>query len=354
MLNVVLTRTFYTGTERIVGSDWSWRVPCLLQGIPSVCQLVFIWTVPESPRWLISKGHSAKAKKILAYVHAQGDESDELVNVEFEEIQQTIALEKEYEKSGWLELFATKGARHRAIILISIGFFSQWSSNGIVSYYLPSVLKMIGITDAQTQLQINMILQVVNVISATGIAFFVDRFGRRPIFLTSSVGMLVTVVCMTIGLATYGDNNTPAGNAFLVFMFLFYIFYNIGFSGMLVSYSCEILPYRLRAKGLTLMFLCVDLSLWFNQYVNPIATDAIQWKYYIAYCVWLVFTVFIVWKYYVETKNTPLEEIVRIFDGEAAILGGDAATEKGQYLAQAEEMETTKNVATESVKAQQV
>ncbi|RQM04614.1 hypothetical protein DH86_00004081, partial [Scytalidium sp. 3C] len=69
------------GTNKIVGSDWSWRVPCLLQALPSVCQLVFIWTVPESPRWLISKGRNAQAKKILAYVHAQGDEDDELVNV---------------------------------------------------------------------------------------------------------------------------------------------------------------------------------------------------------------------------------------------------------------------------------
>ncbi|AEO63901.1 uncharacterized protein THITE_2109522 [Thermothielavioides terrestris NRRL 8126] len=329
------------GTVHIEGSDWAWRVPCLLQGIPSVCQLIFIWLVPESPRWLISKGKLEKAKKILAYVHAQGDEDDELVNVEFEEIQQTIALEKEYEKSGWSELWSTPGNRHRSIILISIGFFSQWSSNGLISYFLPKVFELIGITNGTTQLQINFILQAVNVISATGIAFFVDYFGRRPLFLTSTIGMLICVVAMTISLATYGEDNHPAGNTFLVFMFFFYIMYNIGFSGMLVSYSCEILPYRLRAKGLTLMFFCVDLSLWFNQYVNDIALNAISWKYYLVYCVWVAFEVFVVWKFYIETKGTPLEEIVRYFDGDTAILGGQAATEKGRILAaQVEEAES--------------
>ncbi|CAI7567061.1 unnamed protein product [Penicillium glandicola] len=319
------------GTNHIQGSSWGWRVPCLLQGIPSICQLVFIWTVPESPRWLISKGKFEQAKKILAYVHAQGDENDALVNVEFDEIQQTIALEKEIEGNNWSELWSTAGNRHRSIILISIGFFSQWSGNGIVSYFLPSVLKLIGITNSNTVLTINLVLSAVNVVSATGICFWVDYFGRRKLFLTSSISMLLCFVSTTIALARFADgpaNNDTAAHAVIAFIFLYYIAYNIGFSGMLVSYSSEILPYRLRAKGLTLMFFCVDLSLWFNQYVNPIALENIQWKYYIVYCVFLVFEIFVVWKYYIETKETPLEEIVKYFDGDSAILGGAAASEK--------------------------
>ncbi|CBF80355.1 hypothetical protein AN8347.2 [Aspergillus nidulans FGSC A4] len=320
------------GTNNIKGNDWSWRVPCLLQGVPSVCQLIFIWFVPESPRWLISKGKSEKAKKILAYVHAQGDEDDELVNVEFDEIQQTIALEKQLEGSGWSELWSTPGNRHRSIILISIGFFSQWSGNGIVSYFLPKVLELIGITDSHKVLTINSVLNAVNVVSATGICFFVDKLGRRKLFLTSVTCMLLCFISTTIALARFphgpGGADDHAGNAVIVFIFLYYISYNIGFSGLLVSYSSEILPYRLRAKGLTLMFFCVALSLLFNQYVNPIALLDIGWKYYIVYCVWLLFELFVVWKYYVETKNTPLEEIVKFFDGDQAVLGGAAATEK--------------------------
>ncbi|KAJ5681408.1 hexose transporter protein [Penicillium maclennaniae] len=324
------------GTNHIHNSEWSWRVPCLLQGIPSICQLVFIWSVPESPRWLISKGRHEEAKKILAYVHAQGDEDDALVNVEYDEIQQTIALEKEFEGNNWSEFWSTPGNRHRLIILVSIGFFSQWSGNGIVSYFLPQVLKLIGITNSNTVLTINLVLSAVNVVSATGICFFVDKLGRRKLFLTSSVAMLACYTSTTIALARFTETtsgkNSAAANAFLVFMFLYYISYNIGYSGLLVSYSSEILPYRLRAKGLTIMFLCVDMSLWFNQYVNPIALLKIGWKYYIVYCVFLVFEIFIVWKFYPETKQIPLEEIVKMFDGDKAILGGAAASEKVNQL----------------------
>ncbi|CEL03716.1 Putative Cellodextrin transporter CdtD [Aspergillus calidoustus] len=324
------------GTNKITGSDWSWRVPCLLQGAPSICQLVFIWMVPESPRWLVSKGRIQEAKKVLAYVHAQGDEDDELVNVEFDEIQQTIAMEKELEGNSWAEFWSTPGNRHRLIILVSIGFFSQWSGNGIVSYFLPEVLKLIGITDSNKVLTINLVLNAVNAVSATGIAFFVEHFGRRKLFLTSCMAMIACFTSTTISLARFpegpGGKDTNAGNAVIAFIFLFYISYNIGFSGLLVSYSSEILPYRLRAKGLTIMFLCVNTSLWFNQYVNPIALKDIGWKYYIFYCVWLLFELFIVWKFYIETKETPLEEIAKFFDGDAAIVGGEAATEKVAQL----------------------
>lgn len=77
--------------------------------------------------------------KILAYVHAEGDEDSEFIKVEFDEIKQTLAMEKELESNSWLELVRGPGNRHRFIILLSIGFFSQWSGNGLISYYLSKV-----------------------------------------------------------------------------------------------------------------------------------------------------------------------------------------------------------------------
>lgn len=81
------------------------------------------------------------------------------------------------------------------------------------------------------------------------------------------------------------------------------------------------------------MFLCVDVALWFNQYVNPIALSAIGWKYYIVYVCWIAFELVIVWKFFIETKNTPLEEIAKYFDGDSALVGGEAATAKARHLA---------------------
>lgn len=80
------------------------------------------------------------------------------------------------------------------------------------------------------------------------------------------------------------------------------------------------------------MFLAVDLALFFNSYFNPVALAKLNWKYYIVYDCWLAFEFMIVYFYYIETRNTPLEEIVKYFDGEQALLGGDLATEKARQI----------------------
>lgn len=98
----------------------------MVQLVPSFIQICFIFFVPESPRFLIVKGKEEQALNVLARVHANGNVNDEMVQCEYIEIRDTLRLEKEVETNNWMELVRTKGNRHRLIILISAGFFSQW------------------------------------------------------------------------------------------------------------------------------------------------------------------------------------------------------------------------------------
>ncbi|PSK55281.1 High-affinity glucose transporter [Elsinoe australis] len=318
------------GTNHI-GNNWAWRVPSIVQAAPSIIQVFFIWFCPESPRFYLRKGQEEKALSILAKVHANGNTEDEVVQLEMKEIKETIEIEKEFEANGWAELWRTPGNRHRLIILLTAGLFSQWSGNGLVSYYINIVLTDVGVEDANMRLIINGVLQICNCIVAVSQSFFVDKIGRRTLFLISTAGMLGTFVVWTICSSVYSKSgNEGAGRAVIVMIFIYYVFYNLAWSGLLVGYCVEILPYNIRAKGMTMVFLMVNVALFFNQYVNPIALQNIKWRYYIVYCCWLAVELAVVWKYYIETKNTPLEEIAKHFDGEAAMVGGDVATEKGR------------------------
>jgi MFS family permease len=122
-----LIAAWVTFGVRNLDNSWAWRTPSLLQlGIPV---LAFFGTItsPESPRWLISHGRNEEARAILATHHAGGDANAALVIFEMSEIEKSIALERQFkEKAGYLDMFKTKGNRHRLFITVTLGVFGQW------------------------------------------------------------------------------------------------------------------------------------------------------------------------------------------------------------------------------------
>ena len=116
------------------------------------------------------------------------------------------------------------------VIIVAIAWFSQWSGNGLVSYYLNQVFDTIGITDNSIQLLITGILAIWNLFWAVFASFQVDRWGRRFLFLTSAAGMTLFFTLQTICSAQYAIHGThSAAHAVIAFIFLFYAFYECVF-----------------------------------------------------------------------------------------------------------------------------
>ncbi|TDL25883.1 general substrate transporter [Rickenella mellea] len=332
--SIIAAWACFAAFKRKDGSTWSWKIPSLIQAAGSVLQVCLVWWIPESPRWLISKGLEGQAAKVLARYHANGnDERDPLVVFEMAQIRHALKLEKEYaSESNYLSLFATPGNRRRMRIIIAIAIFSQWSGNGLVSFYINLVLEGVGINNAGTKAEINGGLQIWNFFCAITAALLVDKLGRRTLFLASNTGMLIAFSLWTLTTALFRTTgNTDAAKVTILFIFLFFFFYDIAYTPMLVAYTLEILPFSIRAKGFAVMNITVCLTLAFNQFVNPWALDAMGWKYYLVYCGWLVFELAFVLRYIIETKGRTLEETAALFDGDQApkdlaAMGGEAAT----------------------------
>ncbi|KAH9945447.1 general substrate transporter [Epithele typhae] len=317
--SIVSAWTCFGAYEGAGTSPWSWRVPTLVQALGPVLQVFVVWMVPESPRFLVARGRESKAAAVLARYHSlTGDERDPLIQFEMAQIRHALKVEKDAAHStSFTTLFATPGNRKRMMIVVALAVFSQWSGNGLVSYYINLVLEGVGITDAGTKAAINGGLQVWNLMAAMSGALLVDKLGRRTLFIISNVGMLIDFGCWTLTTALFNSLEIKAAaKATIPFIFIFYFFYDIAYTPMLVAYTLEILPFSIRAKGFAVMNLVVSLTLAFNQFVNPWALDALGWYYYLVYCGWLIVELVFIVCYIIETKGRTLEETAALFDGE--------------------------------------
>ncbi|KAF4597167.1 hypothetical protein EYR40_007618 [Pleurotus pulmonarius] len=332
--SIISAWSCFASYDQASGSMWSWRVPTLIQAAAPLLQVILIWLLPESPRFLVSKGLEGQAARTLAKYHANGgDERDPLVVFEIAQIRHALRMEEEINKStSWYSLISTPGNRKRLRIIVAIALFSQWSGNGLVSYYINLVLEGVGISSTRTKAAINGGLQVFNFFIAITAAMLVDWVGRRTLFIASNAGMLITFSMWTLTTALFSElNNTAAAKATIPLIFIFYLFYDIAYTPMLVAYTLEILPYKIRARGFAVMNLTVYLTSAFNQFVNPVAIRALGWWYYLVYVGWLLFELIFVVMCVVETKGRTLEETAALFDGDhqqqdLVLMGGEAAT----------------------------
>ncbi|KAH8662621.1 general substrate transporter [Xylariales sp. PMI_506] len=341
-LGAILAAWTTYGTFRLQ-STWSWRIPSALQAAYPIIQCLFVYWLPESPRWLTSKGRTDEARQFLIKYHAGGDASSPLVDMEMREIEEYILLEKQQASSeiSYLDLIRTAPNRRRTLIAVITGLGAQWNGISVVSYYLTLVLDTIGITTTEKQALINGLLQLFNFAAAVfGGALMVDRLGRRTLFLIGTGGLCLSYICWTALTAQFVmTNNAAYGNAVVVFIFVAYFFYDIAWTPLLYSYPVEIFPFALRSRGMVVTMNSAFVGLVASQLINPVALKAVGWKYYIAFCCIIALLFTLVFFLFPETKGRTLEEIAEVFDGPAGVPDVEAITQKSETEAAIETKE---------------
>ncbi|KAI1013722.1 hypothetical protein LB503_010526 [Fusarium chuoi] len=314
-------------------STWAWRCPSALQAAIPFLQLMFIYWVPESPRWLIANGRKDQAIAILTKFHAGGQGNSPLVAFEITEIENALALERSQESSAsWKTLVKTAPMRRRTLIAAILGFFSQWNGIGVVTYYLSLVLNTIGITAAKDQVLINGLLQLFNFAAAVFAgALMVDRFGRRRLFLLATSGLCLSYVAWT-ALTSYfiRSHDEAAGRAVVAFIFIAFFFYDVAWTPLPQAYTIEIFPFLTRSRGLTTALTSSYIGLISAQLINPVGLAALEWKYYIVFCCILACLVVVIYFLFPETKGRSLEQITELFEGRSVSVDAEEIISKGK------------------------
>ncbi|KAF2715556.1 hexose transporter [Pleomassaria siparia CBS 279.74] len=248
------------GTKNIQ-STWAWRAPSLIQIATSVLCIIILPFVPESPRWLVYQDRTDDALEVLAVAHAWGDTTNQVVVTEFREITETLNFEKLNGSVSPLEVIRTPGNRKRILLCLSAAIFSMTMGNNIATYFLGTMLTTAGVTDLDSQLQVNIILSAWSLVCSLVGTLYSDKLGRRLLGIISTT--LATVFLFLVGgfSALYGDGKNTSGSyatvarylnpgVQVVLMFLFMGAYSFGWTPLTMMYPVEVLNYSTRATGM--------------------------------------------------------------------------------------------------------
>ncbi|NBA86379.1 sugar porter family MFS transporter [Emticicia sp. CRIBPO] len=181
------------------GQENAWRLMFWTGFIPAAVLFTGMFFVPESPRWLISKGRSEEALLVLNKLRTPEQALEELKETE------EILSEKTSGKGDWKILFTKK---LRIPLFIGIGIFciQQFSGINAIIYYSTDIFKKLF--DGPTATLATVGVGVINTFATLLAIRLLDKIGRKPLLY---IGLIGTAFCLgTVGLAFYMKDSLPA------------------------------------------------------------------------------------------------------------------------------------------------
>lgn len=215
-----------------------WRSMFWAGFIPSIILLVGMFFVPESPRWLISKGREEEALKNLKKLR-----SDEQAVSEFNEIKALLDSEKS-SRGDWA-MFFSKRLRTPLIIGILIFCIQQFSGINAIIYYSTDIFKELFDTSMATNLTVG--VGVINSIATIISMPFLDKWGRKPILYTGLIGMAICLA--TVGLSFYLKDSISLETRKLMSVggiYAYIVFFAISLGPLAWLLISEIYPLKIR------------------------------------------------------------------------------------------------------------
>ncbi|XP_059150758.1 proton myo-inositol cotransporter-like [Physella acuta] len=173
-----------------------WRYMLGMIVVPGVVQLCGFCLMPESPRWLVSRGRTDDARQVLTRLRAGAD-----VNKELKDILKVVEEEKTTLAGGcqhYVHLLRSPSVRRALAVGCGLVLFQQWTGINSVFYYSGTVIKMAGFPTTHAVWLVTIPNSVFFIASFIGL-YGVEKVGRRPILIVSISGTLVGLSLMAVG-----------------------------------------------------------------------------------------------------------------------------------------------------------
>lgn len=290
----------------------AWRWMFIVGVVPSAVYGILAFTLPESPRYLLAKGRTDEARAIFARLVPPADLDQTVRDLQ-------TAIETDRKNAGVSIRGPVLGLQRIVWVGIILSVFQQFVGINVIFYYSTSLWSSVGFGESNS-FAISVFTSIVNVLVTLVAIFLVDRVGRKPILLSGSVLMTISLGLMAISfLFSETDSEgavvlpAPWGPIALVAANVFVIGFGASWGPLVWVLLGEIFPSRIRGKALGV----AAGAQWIANFLITVSFPAMsEWSLPLTYGMYALFAalsfVYVAWRV-PETKGMDIEQTETLF-----------------------------------------
>jgi SP family sugar:H+ symporter-like MFS transporter len=230
----------------------AWRWMFWMEAVPAITLLLGVSVIPESPRFLVAAGHSDQAKRIFERINGSSHDIDLLLH----QVEESL---NGAHRPRISDLLDPRTGRLASVVWVGIGLaaFQQFVGINIIFYYGAVLWEAAGASE-QAALRINLLTGFVNIVATVLAIGLIDRWGRKPLLMAGSIGMVVTLTVIAIVFGTADMTGTDARPVLarsaavtgLIAANLYIVAFGVSWGPVMWVLLGEIFPNRLRGAAL--------------------------------------------------------------------------------------------------------
>jgi SP family sugar:H+ symporter-like MFS transporter len=312
VVNYFLAKGAGVSTAKFWGGIDAWRWMFLMQALPAAIFLIALFLIPESPRYLVSKGRQEKAEGVLASLFGT-----DAARAKLEDIRATFSADHRPRLSD-IKGRGLFGIRPIVWTGIMLAAFQQFVGINVIFYYGATLWQLAGFTEAQS-LAINIVSGVVSIAACVVTILVIDKVGRKPLLLIGSVGMAITLFVMVYAFSHASIDPADSTKIILskdlgliavVAANLYVIFFNFSWGPVMWVMLGEMFPNQIRGSALAVS----GFVQWFANFLISFSFPVMAAKLgltvsYTFYGVCAVISFFLVQAMVNETRGKELEQM---------------------------------------------
>lgn len=301
-IGILAAQLINYGTQHI--KPYGWRISLGMGAVPSLILLFGSMMLPDTPNSLVQRGRVEDGRKVLERIRGTPH-----VDVEFEDIQEAVEVSKAV-KNPYRTIIKRR-YWPQLVISVFIPMFQQLTGINAIMFYAPQLFQAAG-QGADAALLSTVITGAVNVASTVVAIIFVDRLGRRFLFIQGGIQMILCEVA--VGILLKYDFEIDASKMLfsgptvaLICLYVAGFAWSWGPLGWLVP--SEIQPLETRAAGTGInTFVNFMFTFLIGQAFLSILC-AMKWGTFLFFAGWVVIMTIFVILCVPETKGVPIEEL---------------------------------------------